>query len=262
MAARLTPSLLLVALLAACSGGAGGEASADETATADGPPFMRTLEMSRELVRSADPSALHQVEPRGRGERSMYDRRVAAYVTVEAYLFHASFDDGQSFEVQVNPEFGSAERAQAEATFFATEIGRLPTALRMGILQVWIHDGEGRFAGDNNGLLIHLAEAAKFVEEGTLEEHLMHEAVHASIDPNYATSVGWQRAVAADGRFISQFAERFPEREDLAESYLAWMVLRQRPQRTSPAVRQSIERTIPARIAFFDQLEMPMHPFE
>jgi hypothetical protein len=261
MAARLTPSLFLAALLAACSGGAGGEESTDETAAA-GPPFMRTLEMARELVRSADPSAFHQLEPRGRGERSMFDRRVSAFVTVEAYLFHASFDDGQSFEIQVNPEFGSAERARAEATFFATEIGRLPTALRMGVLQVWIHDGEGRFAGDDNSLLIHLAEAAKFVEEGTLEEHLMHEAVHASIDPNYATSVSWQRAVAADGRFISQFAERFPEREDLAESYLAWMVLRQRPQRTSPAVRQSIERTIPARIAFFDQLEMPMHPFE
>ena len=45
----------------------------------------------------------------------MFDRRVEDWITVNAYLFNAQFDDGLTAEIQVNPEFGSTSAAQAEA---------------------------------------------------------------------------------------------------------------------------------------------------
>ena len=60
----------------------------------------------------------------------MFDRRVNGWITVDAYLFNASFDDGLAAEIQVNPEFGGSNAALAEAEKYAEVIGRLPTVLR------------------------------------------------------------------------------------------------------------------------------------
>ena len=45
----------------------------------------------------------------------MFDQRVKDWIVVNAYLFMARFDDGLTAEIQVNPEFGSASAAMAEA---------------------------------------------------------------------------------------------------------------------------------------------------
>ena len=71
----------------------------------------------------------------------MFDRRVDGWITVVAHLFNASFNDGLSVEIQVNPEFGESAIALAEAEKYARVIGRLPTALRKDVETVWIHIG-------------------------------------------------------------------------------------------------------------------------
>ena len=53
--------------------------------------------------------------PAGRGDRTMFDRRVNNWITVNAFLFEATFDDGLSVEVQVNPEFGDEQTARQES---------------------------------------------------------------------------------------------------------------------------------------------------
>ena len=55
---------------------------------------------------------------------------------------------------------------------------------------------------------------------------MIHEAAHTSLDTHLYRTQQWEEAVAADGRFISDYARDFPTREDIAESYVVWMATR------------------------------------
>ena len=49
-------------------------------------------------------------------------------------------------------------------------------------------------------------------------------------------------------------------REDVAESFNAWFAVRHRSDRVAKAMIETIERTIPNRIAYFDSLGLDMYP--
>ncbi|HEX9658846.1 MAG TPA: hypothetical protein VGA18_01040 [Rhodothermales bacterium] len=78
----------------------------------------------------------------------MFDRRVNNWITVNAFLFEATFDDGLSVEVQVNPEFGDEQTARQESERYAQVIGQLPTALGRDVETVWIP--QGRITGGSD----------------------------------------------------------------------------------------------------------------
>ncbi len=216
--------------------------------------------MDPDIITSADPTSFVGLEFVGQGSRIMFDRRVDAWVTVEAFLFDASFDDGLAMEIQVNPEFATTAASRAEAEFYAEAIGRLPTALRADVQTVWIHRGVELFGGGNNNLLIHVGQAALYVADGILEETLVHEAAHTSLDAAHASAPGWQAAQAADPTFISTYARDYPTREDLAESFLPYLAIRYRSDRITESLRTTILETIPNRIDYFDGLSLAMHP--
>jgi hypothetical protein len=224
------------------------------------PPFSGTIFIDPDIITSSDPTTFQSLTPAGQGSRTMFDRRVNAWITVEAFLFNASFDDGLSAEIQVNPEFGTADAAEAEASKYAPVIGRLPTVLRSKVETVWIHMGTEPFGGGNNNLLIHIGQADQYETSGILEETLVHEASHTSLDPDHASAAGWLAAQAADGTFISTYARDFPQREDIAESFLPYLAVRYRSDRISASLAQTILNTIPTRIAYFDSQAFDMHP--
>ena len=184
----------------------------------------------------------------------MFDRRANAFIQVQAYLFDAVFSDGLTAEVQVNPEFGSTQAAREQAEKYALVIGRLPTDLRVFVETVWIHQGVQPFGGGNRNLLIHVGQADRYEAQGILEEALVHEAAHTSLDAAHASSAEWVAAQEKDGTFISTYARDNPQREDIAESYLPYLAVRYRPERISQVLKTTILRTIPNRIAYFDSL--------
>lgn len=224
------------------------------------PPFSGTIFIAPDVLTASDPTTLLGISYAGRGMRRMFDRRVNTWTVVDAYLLDASFDDGLKCEIQVNPEFGSSDAAQLEADKYASVIGRLPTALRADVQTVWIHRGVNPFGGGNNNLLIHTGQADLYAAAGILEETLVHEASHTSLDAAHATSAGWVAAQTADGEFISTYARDYPDREDVAESFLPYLAIRHRPNRISPSLAATILRTIPNRIAYFDERSFNMHP--
>ena len=79
------------------------------------PPFSGTIFIDKDIITSADSSTLEVVIYSGIGQREMFDRRVNDWITINAYLFNASFNDGLMCEIQVNREFRSPDRALAEA---------------------------------------------------------------------------------------------------------------------------------------------------
>ena len=109
--------------------------------------------------------------------------------------------------------------------------------------------------GGNNNLLIHVDQREVYDDQGFLEETLIHEAVHTSLDADHAASAGWLSARASDNEFISTYARDYPEREDLAESFLPFLAVMLRPERISTALRETITATIPNRIAYLESLK-------
>lgn len=224
------------------------------------PPFSGTIFLSGDIITSLDSSSFESVTYTGQGSRTMFDRRVNKWITVNAYLFNALFNDGLSAEIQVNPEFSSSDLALVEAEKYGPIIGRLPTVLRSSLQTVWIHKGTNPFGGGNNNLLIHTGQTALYEADGILEETFVHEASHTSLDGPHAASLGWLAAQTADGEFISTYARDNPDREDIAESFLTYLAIKYRSDRISAELIQTITQTIPNRIAYFDAQQFAMYP--
>ena len=223
------------------------------------PPFRATNLVDPDIVTASDPTAYLGSTYAGQQSRTMYDRRIG-WITVDAFVFDAAFDDGLAIEVQVNPEFGTPEAAEEVADLYAGHMGRLPAALRRDVETVWIHEGRQPFSGFDNSILIHTDQGERY--GGFLEETLAHEAAHVSLDPRYAAGLAWRAAQAADPTFVSSYARSHPEREDIAESIVAYLAIRFRADRISADTYSSILGAIPERIAFFDGLGLEMHPLD
>jgi len=226
------------------------------------PPYDGTIFLDRKIITAADPTAFLSVTDAGQAERLMFDRRLDDFKNFNAYLFNATFDDGLAAEIQVNPEFGSSDAARIQAQKYGAVIGKLPTALRTQVKTVWIHQGEQLFGGANNNLLIHTDQADLYERDGILEEALVHEACHTSLDEAHHSAADWIAAQKADDAFISTYARDNPSREDVAESFLCYLAVRYRSARISDADGEKILGAIPNRIAYFDAqpLMQSIHP--
>lgn len=243
-----------VAVVAACL------LSAAPREGAAAPITHGTIFLDSGIITASDPTAFTGITYVGTGDRVMFDRRTNSFVTYNAFLFAGAFADGSDVEIQVNPEFGTEDAAAIEALEYGAVIGRLPRALRTDLQTVWIHLGVQPFGGGNNNLLIHTGQAADYVAGGILEETLVHEASHTSLDAYHAASAGWLAAQAADDDFISTYARDNPTREDIAESFLTWLAVRHFTDRIDPALAAAIESTIPNRLQYFDRQDFNLSP--
>ena len=226
------------------------------------PPFGSTNHLAN--IASNDPTTYIGSVYEGVGERiGPYGFSFEETVTVEAYLFRANYTDGPSVEFQIHPEFGSMKASSTAVEFYGPIIGQLPYAVRNGLKNIWVINGDGdRMLGGHGGIYTHYGLDQRNVQPQygeILEEKLAHEASHASLDDLYKNSKRWLEAVAADGQSISVYGRDNPI-EDPTQSFLAWLGLRYRPDRLTAWERQMIAETIPNRIAFYDSLHLNVEP--
>lgn len=224
------------------------------------PPFAGTIFIDPDVITDSDPTAYISLTYSGQGERTMFDRRVDGWITIDPFLFDVAYDDGLTIEVQVNSEFLNPAAAQTVAEYYAEAVGRLPTSLRLDIETMWIHQGLELFGGGNNNILIHVDQGDRYVADGILEETLLHEAAHTSLDGRYASSSGWLAAQASDPTFISNYARDFPSREDIAETIVPYVAVQYSADRISESLRLTIVSAIPNRIAFLNAMNLDMYP--
>ena len=225
--------------------------SIDEEKKLGKPPLGGTIFIDPNIVTPQDPSSFKSISYKGTGYREMYDRR-SSWVNLQPFLFEAKFEDGSIIEMQVNPEFKDKSLAEVEAKKYAFLIGQLPAVLRKDIQTSWIHKGANSLGGGNNNILIHTGQTKQYEKEGILEETLIHEASHTSLDSYHAKNYAWQEAQRKDNHFISGYAEENPTREDIAESFLTYIAANYRSDRISPELKSTILKTIPNRIKYFD----------
>ena len=110
------------------------------------PPFSGTIFIDPDIVTASDPSAFQDITYSGKEDRTVFDRRVNKFITINAYLYQITFDDGLTCEAQVNPEFESDDAA-SQARKYAWLVGQLPKALRVDVVKIWIHKGDQLFGG-------------------------------------------------------------------------------------------------------------------
>jgi len=226
----------------------------------------------KNVIKDVDPTLFKTLTYAGQGIRKMFDRRIGLYGSsrdVNAYLFNAEYEYedhryNQYIEIQVNPEF-SQDVASSYAVQYAKLIGKLPIALRLYVNTVWIHDGYKPFGGDINYLLIHVTLGDKYNTDGTLEEILIHEASHTSLDRyknDRKWKDAWKDAQEKDKKYISTYAAiEDGGREDIAESFVAYFAVTYRKDRISIDTYEKVIKTIPNRIKFFDSLNLDMYPY-
>jgi len=223
------------------------------------PPFHGTAYISPDILTPKDPTALTGLREAGQGDRKNFDRRTGAFGQTPVWLFQAEYKGGRTIEVQVNREFSLAA-SKRHAERFARIVGQIPHCLRRDVDALWIHDGEKPFGGGNRSILIHAGQAEKLARSGTLEEVILHEACHTSLDGDHAKSAGWAAARGKDPGFISRYAMENPQREDVAETFPCWYAVRHRKARLPRDLVKRIEAAVPARLAYIDSLKLEVSP--
>lgn len=231
------------------------------TLNAQTPPYSGTIFIDPDIITATDPSAIQSTTYTGQGKRTVFDRRENKFITINAYLFKVVWNDGLTSEAIINPEFGSVSAATVEAEKYAYVIGKLPYSLRIDVKQIWVHQGAQLFGGGNHSILIHTGQAASYEKSGILEETIIHEASHTSLDATHSASSGWTSAQAQDVNFISTYARDNPIREDVAESFITWLMVRYKASKISTTNFNRITQAIPNRLSYFDNVKFNLYPF-
>lgn len=216
-------------------------------------------------ILESDVSVPRTVSYLGRKERTVFDRRVDKMITIDAYVFKVTWPNGETSEGIINPEFGSRYNARAALNIFLPAVGRLPYCLRKRIAEIKVHKGDQAFGGGDNGLLFY-SERDR-IGQPEFDEIVVHEAAH-DLGQQIGDTQAWKNAQAADkvqdtsGRagFVSVYARENPTREDVSESFLAWLLLRKQGERLTFDERTYIESTIPNRLKYLDNWNCNTYP--
>ena len=229
----------------------------------DNPPWSGTIFITGGIIDSTNNNYFIGVEYVNQSRRQMYDRR-SGWGYYESYNYNASFTDDISVEIQINPEFDFNE-TYTLALKYAKLIGQLPTSLKKDLETMWIHKGTNPWGGGNNNILIHTGQTVEYENWYTgniVEETIIHEAAHTSLDSYIYGTDGWNNAVAADQTFISTYAKDYPNREDVAELLPLYIGVKYFPERLDRETRSKILSCCLNRILFLDSLNLDFRIYE
>lgn len=202
----------------------------------------------------SDPSTIQSLTYVGITTRTIPDNRVGNDTETEIHIFDARYANGKQFEIVVNTEITPLSAAEAEAERLGRIMGQLDPVLVDDVSVIWVHPGDATISAVQLvGIVVHTGFANDANALGALEEVMAHELVHVSLDADNLRAPEWFQAQKSDVSFITEFAREFPETEDLAESYGAYLIVKRR-DRNPPDLVQTIENGIPARLAFFESL--------
>ncbi|HRQ88924.1 MAG TPA: hypothetical protein PLA50_09015 [Bacteroidia bacterium] len=215
-------------------------------------------------IRSTDPSAFEGIAYVGQQEKTVFDRRAkdgkGGRIAIQAHVFNIAWSDGLSSELVANPEIGDFAAVTAQAERHAKIVGLLPHCLRALVDQIVLHGGNATMGGGNRGILIYSERTMQHeTQKGKLHEIMVHEAAH-NLGQIMQKSPEWLAAQRSDNAFISKYAQDFPLREDVSESFLAWLILRYHRDRITEEQANTISSQIPARLKYFDERNYNLFP--
>ena len=227
------------------------------------------------LIEPSDPSFLTEVTYIETALR--YPTRTLYYregtEPFEVHIYRAVYSNGHEMNFNIDTAF-TLEEAKSEAEKIAYMYGQVPGLLLVGMDDFVLFRGEGH---PSSGRVTRFYTQVMQNLGHFVEENFMHDMAHASLDwdePNGSKQQfdiaddktliphrgvlnknEWVTVAREDDYFVSYYAKENPEREDIAESIIQYLVLRWRPERFDPFVLKFIEETIPGRISYLDQFD-------
>ncbi len=175
------------------------------------------------------------------------------------FVFKATFENDHKVTVAVNAEFKTKGKAEKTALKYIKIVGQLPTFLREGINFIVIHKGKANWGGGAEGIIIHTGD----LNHKFNEETMVHEAGHAVLDwegLGLVNRAEWAAMQLADKKFISEYAEEYPDQEDVAETILWWIAVRCKPDKISKKNYKKVLEAIPNRLKYFDEQNYDTYP--
>ncbi len=229
--------------------------------------------LAPQLVTPNDPSSLIEISFLEKGTR-YYPRgdtwSGSLSGSFEANVFQATFanDKTMNFVIESSIPFDTAERIAGEAAFI---YGQMPALILAGMRDFIVLPGNGH---PSSGPVTTFYYDVFYRLGDRIEEGLIHDSAHASLDwparnemydikdnrtllprPGVTTRDAWLQAARLDNYYVSTYAKDNPEREDIAESIIQYLIVRWRPERFDPYHVQFIKETIPNRIAYLDTFD-------
>ena len=207
-----------------------------------------------DFIRESDPSVWERVTFLKQGAAEMPDKTAKAELFQEAFQYEGVFRDQVKVHFAVHSKIGSEVEAKRFVELAAVRLGRIPHILRKGVERVVINVGDATAFSDRGLIVLYTENMLKRIGSKDLEETTFHESVHATWDTEHAKSAGWKSAQASDPGFVTDYAKRLPDGEDLAESALFAVTMVHHPDRLPKEVIDRLSRQIPARIAYIEKL--------
>ena len=169
------------------------------------------------------------------------------------YIFETTFTDGESIEIWCHSSFGSEIAAQEYVEKLNPRLGKLPAFQRNLINHVVIHNGDGGAFAEIEGqfFILYSENMDERISTNDLEETVFHESVHASYQFMYENHPDWTTAQAADPTYVTEYAQDYPQVEDIAESALFAYTYLTYPGRLNDTIETWLDENIPNRLEFF-----------
>lgn len=221
------------------------------------PPFENSIVSTDfDFITDDDPTTFVSLRLVERGTQEMPDKRHDGLFAKNTFVFEAQFGDDTVVEIWAHADFGTEEAASTYANMAAVRIGKLPRYLRAKLSHVVIHQGDEVAFGEELGhfFVLYSENMDIRVRNHDLEETIFHEAIHATLEKDYATSEAWLAAQKADPGFITRYAASLPLKEDLPESAIFAYTIIKHPGRLPEPVEATVKAIMPNRLQFFREL--------
>lgn len=209
-----------------------------------------------EFIQTSGENAFSCLAYEGTARAETPDKRHDRLFDNGTFVYVAHYKDGNSVGLWAHSDFRLQTHALRFVKPVAQAIGKLPAIMRSELDHVVIHKGDETAFGEADGhfFVLYSDNILTRIRNHDLEETVFHESVHATLDAKYLGGRKWLEAQRADGAFVTEYAARLPEKEDLAESALfAWTIL-VHPGRLPQNVEARVREIMPNRLAFFEKL--------
>lgn len=215
-----------------------------------------------EFIRSDDPSVAFEVIDAGRARKEMPDKRSDTLFANGAYVSQIKFADKVMVEVWSSPDFADRNSSNRYTALLAEALGKIPAAIRRKLSHVVIHAGDETAFAEEAGrfFVIYSENMDQRISTHDLEETVFHETVHATLEKEHAAAPQWIEAQTSDPGFITDYAAKHPQKEDLPESALFAYTLTKFPGRLPDEVAQAVRDIMPHRLKYLRQLFATLDP--
>ena len=135
----------------------------------------------------------------------------------DAYVFSASYSNGEQIEITCHNSFGNVANAQDYAEKVATRLGLLPLHYRNALSHVVLHTGDGLATADEKSkfFFLYADNIDERISTNDLEETIFHECTHVAFEADFSLDPAWQAAQKEDFiNFITEYALKNPIQED------------------------------------------------